>query len=386
MEQDAGGHLRGPDFQFLLSGAHTRDDGRSQAALTAHLVQCPPCRARFELYKGQDEGWSFLKAKPQARRSEACPEEEKWILLAGGARDESESAALLNHVSDCDACGKYLKEAVEDLEPPALSEVAPALSPEFRARIAAQLRSQFAPQREQASAGAAAAEEAPITPPRRRFLIPVWAYAGAAVAALAVFLIVPRVLQPDPGELLVQAYEYDRVGAVRFPGAEFTQQTGIRSEDARNAALAEAEARILRALEKEPGNPRWLRLRGQLDFLRRRYDSAIAAIQPLTQRQDVAADVYLDLGMIYLARGLPDTNASDLEKAIEYLSRGLQKDPDNPVGIFNRALALESMFLWEQAEQDWNHYLRIDSVSGWAREAREGLERVEKKKRRGAPA
>ena len=88
----------------------------------------------------------------------------------------------------------------------------------------------------------------------------------------------------------------------------------------------------------------------------------------------------MDLGMVYLARGLADANPSDYESAVEYLSQGLRKDPNNPVGLFNRALALEALFLWDRAEQDWNNYLRIDGSSGWAREAKEHLDLVRKKK------
>jgi tetratricopeptide (TPR) repeat protein len=378
MGRDVGSHLTRPDFELLLSGSNAGDDGASHAVLSAHLNRCVTCRTRLELYTRQKEGWDFLRAAPEAPRSAVCPGEEKWLSLAAGVLEESESEALLDHATNCDACGRYLDQAVEDLNAVDVpAEAIPALSPEFGARVAAQLRLQFAQQHKESST---------LVQSRPRFVLPAWAYIGAAaIAALIIFAILPRVLQPDPSRLLVQAYESGRTGVVRFPGATYTPQTGIaRSEDARNAVLAEAEARILRALEKEPGDARWLRLRGQLDFLRRRYDSAIAILQPLTQSQDVAADLYMDLGMIYLARGLADANASDYENAIEYLSHGLQKEPNHPVGLFNRALALESMFLWDRAEQDWNQYLRIDSTTGWAREAKERLELVRQKKTRGA--
>ena len=47
----------------------------------------------------------------------------------------------------------------------------------------------------------------------------------------------------------------------------------------------------------------------------------------------------------------------------------------------NRALALQNLYLYEEATADWNAYLEIDSESGWADEARDHLRRLAEKKR-----
>jgi hypothetical protein len=385
MEPNAGGHLTGSEFDILVSGSNAADQDPSYTGLAAHLDRCAACRERFDRYRRQVEGLHHLQVEQGATVSDACPDKAKWFSLAAGVLEEGESAMLLDHAASCDACGTYLKEAVEDWNavemPP---EALPALSPEFGARVAAQLRLQCASQ--QMARHVPKQEPEPMiiptrTRPRMWRFRPMWGYIGAAAAALVAIITSTRVLQPDPGQLLARAYEAGRTGPVRFPGAAFTPQASVlRGQDPRKAVLAEAEAKILRASERQPKDPHWQQLRGRLDFLHRRYDDAIATLQPLAQQQNAASEVYTDLGMVYLARGLADANPSDYENAVEYLSQGLRKGPNNPVGLFNRALALEALFLWDRAELDWNNYLRIDGSSGWAREAREHLDFVRKKK------
>jgi tetratricopeptide (TPR) repeat protein len=142
---------------------------------------------------------------------------------------------------------------------------------------------------------------------------------------------------------------------------------------------AEAELLILRGLSKEPDSPKWLQLQARLDLLRWRYDRAIATLERLEKTHSGSPSILLDLGNAYLLRGMHQEKSTDLQKAVEYLSGGMRrgKNPsEHRLALFNRAIALEQLHLWEAAEGDWKQYLQLDSASGWASEGRDRLRRI----------
>ena len=61
-------------------------------------------------------------------------------------------------------------------------------------------------------------------------------------------------------------------------------------------------------------------------------------------------------------------NPADYALAINLLGRVLQQQPDNKIVLFNRAIILERMFLFNQAVEDWEHYLRLDPSGPWTPE------------------
>jgi tetratricopeptide (TPR) repeat protein len=64
---------------------------------------------------------------------------------------------------------------------------------------------------------------------------------------------------------------------------------------------------------------------------------------------------------------------ADYAAAVELLNRALKASPDDPVALFNRAVVNERMHLYDQAIQDWQRYLRVDSGSAWTSEAKKRL-------------
>ena len=69
----------------------------------------------------------------------------------------------------------------------------------------------------------------------------------------------------------------------------------------------------------------------------------------------------------------------DYGNAIELFGKALAKSPDDPVALFNRALACEQMFLYTQAVDDWEHYLRVDPQGEWSEDARRRLALIQEK-------
>ncbi len=86
-----------------------------------------------------------------------------------------------------------------------------------------------------------------------------------------------------------------------------------------------------------------------------------------------------DLGSAYFVRAESADRPIDYGNAIESFGKALAKSPDDPIALFNRALACEQMFLYTQAVDDWEHYLRVDPNSDWSDEARKRLATLQQK-------
>lgn len=84
-------------------------------------------------------------------------------------------------------------------------------------------------------------------------------------------------------------------------------------------------------------------------------------------------EVLSDLSAAYLARGEDEDSPLDIIRAMDAAQRALDRSPELPEALFNRALAFERFFQRESARQSWNDFLGIESGSLYAHEARERL-------------
>jgi CHAT domain-containing protein len=150
--------------------------------------------------------------------------------------------------------------------------------------------------------------------------------------------------------------------------------------------LLEAEARVARSLQSNPGDPSWLRAKGRCDLLEGNYSSAIDELQHARERAGQSPELSCDLAIAYLRRASIERNPADIVLAIDLLSSALQSDPGNGVYRFNRALAREDLPAPHEAADDWREFLRREPSGGWASEAREHLQRIEEmlRKQRGS--
>ena len=93
-----------------------------------------------------------------------------------------------------------------------------------------------------------------------------------------------------------------------------------------------------------------------------------------------------DLAAAYLARAKAVDRPDDLPKALAAADRAIAAD-DMLEARFNRALALQALYLEDQARQAWDEYLKRDASSDWAEDARRHLAALqESAKSRGANA
>jgi len=194
--------------------------------------------------------------------------------------------------------------------------------------------------------------------------------------------------QPATAErLLARAYTQQRTLEPRIAGASYAPLRVSLGEagsfTSRPPALLKAEALIATQLELHPSDPSWLQAKAQADVLEGKYDAAVETLRRALELEPHSPALLIDLATAYFQRAQQE----DFGAAYEYLSQALQVHPDDSVALFNRAIVSEHLFLYQQALDDWEHYLRVDSGSEWAEEARNRADAVrEKLKEHGSKA
>ena len=242
------------------------------------------------------------------------------------------------------------------------------------------------------------------------WLRPAFAAAALAVLIAAVWIGVRWPRPAGAEELIAQAYTEQRTIDVRIRGAKYspvrTDRGPTISNYDRPVRLQKADAVISENLLKNPGDPGWLQAKANADMLEGRFDDAVKRLQRAIDSKPDSPELLTDLGSAYFLRGRSNRPA-DIDKAtpsfpkslaqnscnpansphwavdymcaIDSFGKALMKNPDDPVALFNRALALGDVFLYAPAVDDWQHYLRIDPQGDWSAEARERLTNVKHK-------
>ncbi len=208
--------------------------------------------------------------------------------------------------------------------------------------------------------------------------VPRLAMAGASLLALVglgLWMVVSRQNQPATAqELLARAYTEKRPIAPRIAGAAYAPVNVTRGSEAsftnRPTSLLKAEALIASQLALHPSDPAWLQAQAEADMLEGKHSAAVEALRRALELQPHSAPLLIDLGTAYFQRAQQGESKENLGAAYESLSQALRLNPDDPVALFNRAIVAEQQFLYRQAVEDWDHYLRIDATSKWADEAR----------------
>jgi len=386
---EADKHLDPEQIEQLLENQPIGSDGdraRALGGLRQHLAACAVCQNLVSMYERAGRDLHELKTDRPHSRTPQCPDEQVLWELASGVLSSEQSEPVLKHVVACDHCGSAMRQAVAAFdEDPGQSEKAilaqletskPALQAELARRLAA------------AQSVAATSAVLPILTRKRRISEIVFKFAAvAAVAALAWlgFRTYSHERSSYTNRLLAQSYVAQRTLEIRIPGAEFApmrvERGGVRSRMDRPATLLEAEDIIARKLARSPDNPQWLQAKGRADLLDGNYSAAMNSFEKALERSPDAPDLHADLAAAYFSRAESEDRASDYAIAVELFGSTLQKDPDNAVVLFNRAIAFERMFLHKQALDDWDHYLRVDPSGAWSTEARHHLERLKLKQR-----
>lgn len=362
-----------------------RDEFRERAQL--HLAECQACQKLLSMEIQMDRNLANLAAGIPVARSEFCASSDTLYELVAGMLKEEDAERLMKHVTDCDHCGPALGQAIADLGSELTSEEGSIIAsletsrPQWQDGFAKQLASRF-------TISTGHTRFANKSQGKRQFVSKVhWAYALAGVFIVALTVIGgSRAWRSRPSyteRLLAEAYRERRTLEIRIPGARYAPLRVTRGSQSSNIdrppSLLEAEELIGRGLAKQPGRAGWLEAKVRADLLDGNFESAIHSAEFAIEQEPESATLLNDLGSAYFLRGEAERNAIDYGHAYEYLSKSLAKRPNDPVTLFNRAIVSERAQLYAQAQEDWKHYLNLDTDQEWRAEARSRLEEVERK-------
>jgi len=187
---------------------------------------------------------------------------------------------------------------------------------------------------------------------------------------------------------LNQAYAGSRPLETRIAGfsyAPFHPSRGLNETETEARILRErAERILLDAVAEKPSAANQHAL-GKFYLAEKRFDQAIelfqAALKGLPQNPALENDLgaaFFELSKLESLKKQNDKGMQHLAEGFEHFSRALELQPDYSEALFNRALCKEKMLLPNQAAEDWNRYLQLDSKSEWADEARRRVGQIQK--------
>ena len=154
-----------------------------------------------------------------------------------------------------------------------------------------------------------------------------------------------------------------RVSAL--PYSTFSTTRGSNDNDQRKDQLRLAELHLAEAVRTKP-TPEAHHALGKVYLAQGRFDDAIREFEQSLSGSKNQAQIYNDLGVAWLQKG-------DFNRSIDSFNKALQLDGNLQEALFNRALAYEKQSRFDEAKTDWNEYLKRDSTSPWADEARRHL-------------
>src|SRR5262249_24637999 len=142
--------------------------------------------------------------------------------------------------------------------------------------------------------------------------------------------------------LLAQASTEQRRTEMRWPRAAWGPVRIPRGPDdssfSRPKSLIKAAGIIV---DHESGNrtdPRWLRLKAQVDIVDRAPEAAIASLNKALEAQPDSVPVLVDLGIAYDLQAEISDDPHNLEQAIDFFGKALSRESTNRAALYNRAL------------------------------------------------
>ena len=271
----------------------------------------------------------------------------RWLPLAAGLLPEAQSNELIEHSTNCDVCASLLRQATEDFAEEVTTGETEQISslstsqPEWQQRFAQKL---------------ATAQPKPVAPAMnwlslfawKRRVVPrfAWVYGLAAVVLVFATAWLIRIQRtPSLDQLIASAYTEQRPFELRIAGSAYgpvrQQRSGERSSFGQPAALSQAIYLIKEKLAIRPDDTELLIARGRVELLEGNYEMAIRTFGGLADTHPDSPALLTDLATAYFQRGEARDRASDYGHAVELLSRALANNPNAPVALFNRAIALE---------------------------------------------
>ena len=145
--------------------------------------------------------------------------------------------------------------------------------------------------------------------------------------------------------------------------------------DAQSPAVLAAVARIRERTEGDT-SPEGLGALAVTYLVSGDVGKAVKALESATAQAPKNPRLLSDLAAAYLVRANRLDEPADLPKALEAAEKAIELEDASAEAWFNRALALEQLHLVASAKKAWEDFLKRDSTSPWADEARKHLEEL----------
>lgn len=296
-------------------------------------------------------------AEAMKRDMDVCPDLETIAAYLDRRLPEQTRDAIAEHLASCEACYFVFTEA-------------------------AQMRANMRVALEQPDEKIAVTSMSHGTMWKRL----AWSAGGVLAAAAAVVLMLRtggmpwRTIEAPELQALVAAVGTERMVEPRLSGGfAYGPMRAVRAAEP-TGAIVSPDVRIAAAqIEKraiDARSPQTLRALGVAYLVTGDVGRAVPVLEEAVDESAPDARTLNDLAAAYLVRAARTNQPQDLTKALATADRAVKLDGHLPEAWFNRAYALESLSLVDEARQAWQDYLKQDKSSGWADEAREHLRAI----------
>jgi CHAT domain-containing protein len=311
-----------------------------------------------------------------------CPGPEILAAWVDQNLEAAERAGIDTHLAGCEDCRLLVARVIEFQH--AMAEQAgpapgDASTPGQPLRFAGGSTDQ-----DSSRVASDAARPATVLPFTRR--VTRWRVAAFASAAAALLLAVQVLPVWGPGGSsgadsrladLADAVGQTRTvearltGGFRYGPLRAPLRSGGSAAPMDNWTLYAAAGRIREVALQDPSAPNLHGL-GLAHLVLGNYDEAVQALEDAIAETPQSARYQSDLAAAYLARAKEQDRPDDVPRALAAAERSIAVE-DLLEARFNRALALQSLYLEEQAREAWQEYLARDASSDWAEDARRHL-------------
>ena len=350
-----------------------------------HLKHCESCQKQVRAERAAMDSLNQLYPGMPTTPSAKCPAGEVWLELSAGIHPDPQP--LLSHAAGCDHCGPLLNEALSDLtsgctpeEEAQLTDLASA-NPGWQKDLAQSLAAIEPADSRPGSPAAAGGGADPRS--RRQRIWALYAVAATVLIVLSAWVVTRRFPRASVQTLLADAYSQHRTLELRIPGAKHAPIRLERGAGSSNLdkpeSLLRAEDIIAEQLRRRPDDPSFLDAKARADLIDGNFDSALQSLQRAQEAQPNSPMLKTDLATAYFARAEATGQAIDYGRAIDNLGKVLASSPGDSLALFNRAIAEERLFLYDEAAADWEHFLTVEPDPEWRDEGRHRLDDLHRK-------
>lgn len=179
---------------------------------------------------------------------------------------------------------------------------------------------------------------------------------------------------------LNKAYRAERPLESRITGLDYAPAKNTRGADDKTdkVELELAKTLALKSVSENPSAEN-LHALGKVYLTQKLFDEAIEQFQKSLAIAPQNPAVHNDLGVAFMEKAqlLSEGKLENLSDALKEFKKALELNPAFTDALFNKAVCLELIPMPNQAKTAWSEYLKTDSTSPWADEARRHLEKLD---------